>query len=300
MKAMSKSLLKISVGISPEAEEAVLELMSALFQTPASIYTDTERHTTRAIVYVDAFNASQRSELRAGLRGIRAAGLEMGSGRLTIRRVPRENWAESWKRHFKPLEVSPRLLVLPSWSRRRPRKGQAVTILDPGLSFGTGHHPTTAFCLAQLAARREPTRAQRLIDIGCGSGILAISAAKLGYRPVVAFDFDPESVRVARENAAINNVSLRLSRQDLTTLPKRSSEKFDLVCANLMYDLLIQERDRILARLAPGGTLILAGILRSQFSQVEAAYTAAGLHLVASRAAREWRSGAFQRCAKTA
>jgi ribosomal protein L11 methyltransferase len=130
--------------------------------------------------------------------------------------------------------------------------------------------------------------------VGCGSGILAIAAAKLGYSPIVAFDFDPEAVRVAKENAKANRVSFHITQQDLTKMPRRSTEKFDVVCANLIYDLLIQERDRILARLAPGGTLVLAGILRTQFPKVQRAFEMAGLQLVASRAAKEWRSGAFQ------
>ena len=289
-----KTLQKISIRITAEAEDAVLELLGGIFGQPASIYADTEKYTTNAIIYVEQFTATQRTEVRAGLRRVREAGLDLGSGRISVRRVPHENWAESWKRHFHPLEISPRLLVLPSWSKQKPKRGQAVVILDPGLSFGTGHHATTAFCLAQVAARREDARTQSLLDVGCGSGILAIAAAKVGYAPVVAFDFDPEAVRVAKENAAVNQVALKLSQQDLTKMPRRSAGKFDVVCANLMYDLLIQERDRILARLAPGGTLVLAGILRTQFFKVQTAFEAAGLRLVASRAAKEWRSGAFQ------
>ena len=272
----------------------MLELLGGVFGQPASIYADTERHTTSAIIYLEEFTTAQRAQVREGLRVIREAGLDAGSGRISLRRVAKENWAESWKRHFHPLEIGPRLLVLPSWSKQKPKRGQAVVILDPGLSFGTGHHATTAFCLAQVATRRDDARPQSLLDVGCGSGILAIAAAKLGYAPVVAFDFDPEAVRVAKENAAVNHVALKLAQQDLTKMPRRSAEKFDVVCANLMYDLLIQERDRILARLAPGGTLVLAGILRTQFSKVQTAFEAAGLRLVASRAAKEWRSGAFQ------
>jgi ribosomal protein L11 methyltransferase len=294
-RTSTRPLFKISIRITPEAEDAVLELLSQVFGQPASIYSDTERKTTSAITYVEDFSARQRAQVRDGLRSIRAAGLNSGSGRISVRRVPRENWAESWKRHFPPLEINSRLLVLPSWSKRRPKRGQAVVMLDPGLSFGTGHHPTTAFCLQQVAALRDEFPAPRLLDIGCGSGILAIAAAKLGYAQVVAFDFDPDAVRVAKENAAANKVSFAISREDLTKLPRRSPQQFDVVCANLIYDLLIQERDRILARLAPGGTLVLAGILRGQFPRVRRAYEVAGLRMIASRAGKEWRSGVFRR-----
>ncbi|MBI3875067.1 MAG: 50S ribosomal protein L11 methyltransferase, partial [Verrucomicrobia bacterium] len=146
-----------------------------------------------------------------------------------------------------------------------------------------------------VAARRTET-SQSFLDIGTGSGILAISAVKLGYAPVEAFDFDPDAVRVARENAAQNGVEefIRLRRADLTKLPLSSAKKFNVVCANLIYDLLLAERERILSRLKPGGRLVLAGILRKQFAPVKHAYCAAGLRLVASRAEGEWQSGAFE------
>ena len=288
------ALWKVSVRITPEAEDAVVEALTELFGQPASVYSDTEKHTTVASIFLPSFGAAERARLRAALANIQRAGLDIGSSRISARRIARENWAESWKRHFKALEISSRLLVLPSWSKRRPKRGQTVVILDPGLSFGTGHHPTTAFCLEQISALRDEARAQRLLDVGCGSGILAISAAKLGYESVVAFDFDPEAVRVAKANAAVNKASFPIGQQDLTKLPPHSRVRFDVVCANLMYDLLIQERGRILARLSPGGTLVLAGILREQFPKVQRAYEAAGLRLVASRAAKEWRSGAFR------
>src|SRR5204862_1646117 len=124
----------------------------------------------------------------------------------------------------------------------------------------TGHHPTTAFCLERVATLRDESRRQSFLDIGTGSGILSIAATKLGYAPVVAFDFDPDAVRVAKENAATNQTHFTISQRDLTKQPLRSRKKFDVVCANLIYDLLIQERVRILNRLASGGTLVLAGI----------------------------------------
>lgn len=291
---MKQTLTKVSIRIAPEAEDAVIEMLTNLFGRPASIYADTEKHTTSAIIYLEKFTSRERAAVRDGLRQIRGAGLNTGAARISVRTVPRENWAESWKRHFKPLEISRQLLVLPSWSRRQPKRGQAVVILDPGLSFGTGHHPTTEFCLEQIASLRERERSQSLLDVGCGSGILSIAAIKLGYAPVAAFDFDPEAVRVAGENAEANAVTLDVTQQDLTRLPRRAREQFDVVCANLIYDLLIQERDRILARLGRDGTLVLAGILRTQFPKVQRAYEEQGMRLVASRAAKEWRSGAFR------
>jgi ribosomal protein L11 methyltransferase len=287
-------LYKISIRITPQAEDAVVEWLTNFFGQPAVAYTDLERHTTCAVSYVERFGAQQRSVLRDGLRRLRDAGVDVDSDRVSVRRVPFENWAKSWKRHFKPLAISARLLVLPSWSKRKPRRGQAVVILDPGLSFGTGHHPTTAFCLEHIASCRDTGARQSLLDIGTGSGILSIAAAKLGYARVVAFDFDPDAVRVAKENSAVNRVRIDLSRGDLRKLPVRAGDRFTVVCANLTSDVLIEQRRKIAARVANGGTLLLAGILKKEFLKVQRAYEASGFRLVTSRVAKEWRSGTFR------
>jgi ribosomal protein L11 methyltransferase len=293
-RSSDNSLFRISISIRPEAEGAVVEYLTNLFAQPAVVCTDLERHTTCAITYLKRFGTEQRASLVDGLRTLRDAGIDVGPARISVSRLPRENWAESWKRHFKPLAISDRLLILPSWSKQKPGRGQAVVILDPGLSFGTGHHPTTAFCLEQIASCRDAKARQSFLDMGTGSGILSIAAVKLGYSPVAAFDFDPDAVRVAKENAAANRARIKLSRQDLKKLPLPAGEQFTVVCANLISDLLIEERQKVLARVAENGTLVLAGILKKEFAKVQRAYERAGLCLVASRAAKEWRSGAFR------
>jgi ribosomal protein L11 methyltransferase len=289
-------LWRITVETSAEAEEALQQLLGEALGAPAIACTDLERGVVTVSVYLEQCHRPkppQRREIDAILARVRAAGLDLGPGRVSVRSMRPENWAESWKRHFKPMEFGPRLVVQPSWSRRKPRPGQAVVILDPGLSFGTGQHPTTGFCLRQITAAVERSGSVSMLDVGCGSGILAIVAARLGCRPVEGFDFDPEAVRVARENAARNGVKFRLRRADVRGLPLRGGRRFDVVCANLMFDLLIAERRRITARVRPGGRLVLAGILDRQFSEVQSAYEALGWRLVASRREKEWRSGAL-------
>jgi ribosomal protein L11 methyltransferase len=213
-----------------------------------------------------------------------------------VRTIRTRDWANSWKRHFKPLDIAGRLLVRPSWSRRRPGPGQVEVVLDPGLSFGTGQHPTTAFCLEQVVRHRPGREPRALLDVGTGSGILAIAAAKLGYAPVEAFDFDPTAVRAAAENVARNGVAdrVRLRRRDLTRLPRTSREQFDVVCANLLADLLVRERGRLAARVKPGGILVLAGILAREFPAVRAAYEELGFKKLAGRHINEWESAAFR------
>jgi ribosomal protein L11 methyltransferase len=293
--AKRKPLWKISVTTVLEAEEAVAELLSVHFSQTAASYTDAETGVALASVYLSQPPRRFRPALRESLEQVKRCGINIGSGKISLEKIRAQDWANSWKRHFKPIEVGSRLLIKPSWSRRRPRKGQSVIVLDPGLSFGTGQHPTTGFCLEQLAARHNPAEKKSFMDMGSGSGILAIAAAKLGYAPVEAFDFDPEAVRVARENARRNRVleKIQLRRANLMKLPRQSVRKYDLICANLISNLLISERSRILARLKPEGALILAGILNSEFAEVRKVYAGSGLDLIAARAEKEWCSGAF-------
>ena len=214
------------------------------------VFRDEDTRATLITVYPKRLPLPRlqlRDALRDGLARLREFEIDPGKTRITIKPLPRRNWAESWKHHFKPIEIGKQLLIKPGWSRRRPRAGQSVVILDPGLSFGTGHHPTTLFCLQQIAKLFRADVKQSFLDIGTGSAILAIAAAKLGYAPVLAFDFDPEAVRVARENVKQNDVQgrVQLRRGDLQKWPVEARRKYDLVCANLTGDLLLANAEKI-------------------------------------------------------
>ena len=295
---MSKLLRSISITTSLSAEDAVgvlLELERG--QTPSS-FADAVTRLATVSVYGEIATkdvASIKRRLREGLQALAADGIDVAPARIQVKKVPARDWSESWKRHFKPLDLGPRLLVKPTWSRRAPKKSQALVVLDPGLSFGTGQHATTRFCLEQLVALRDPQSAQSMLDVGTGSGILAIAAVKLGYQPVSAFDFDPDCVRVANENTELNGVAeiLKVTQDDITQVPKKPKQRYSVVCANLIYDLLIAERDRLLARVAPGGSLVLAGILETQFNLVLKAFEQVGWQMLASKVDKEWRSGTF-------
>ena len=296
-----KFLRRISVTTTPEAEDAVAEMLGAAFGLPATTYGDNETGLSTVTIYLQQkllLPRKVRGEISAGLRRIKSCGLKIGPGKIVMAKVPQEDWAESWKRHFKPVEIGRFLLIKPAWSRRRPRQGQRVVILDPGLSFGTGHHPTTFFCLQQLARCRQPGQKQSFLDIGTGSGILAIAAAKLGYSPIKAFDHDPAAIRVSRQNVKNNHVRHHFwpRRQDLTTLKNSNNKnprRYDIICANLARDLLVNEASKICARLNPGGKLIVAGILRRQFGEVRKTFRRFNLTLQVSMNDRYWQSGQF-------
>jgi ribosomal protein L11 methyltransferase len=302
-----KSLWRISIATTLEAEDAVAELLGAILGQSASSYFNVETRVSVVTVYgpqKKILSRAARKNISAGLKRIKNCGLKIGPGKIKTAKVRREDWAESWKKHFQPMEIGGALLVKPSWSKRLPSKNQAVVVLDPGLSFGTGQHPTTSFCMNEIVAAvcdRRNRRSQSAVtnksflDIGTGSGILAIAATKLGFQPVRAFDFDPAAVRVARANARANRVAnkLQITRGDVTKLPLHAARRFDLICANLISNLLIAERRRIMRRLHKNGTLVLAGILKSEFVQVQKAFEDLGLKLIRSKSEKEWRSGSF-------
>jgi ribosomal protein L11 methyltransferase len=293
----TKPLWRLSVATSFEAEDAVAELLTTLTGGAVSSYFNLETGVSLVHLFSEkGFPPDLSPQITARLKQIKSYGLDIGPGTVRIAHIKREDWAESWKKHFKAFEVGRSLLVKPSWIQRRPRPGQAVVVLDPGLSFGTGQHPTTSFCLSEIVRGEKKGTSRSFLDIGTGSGILAIAAAKLNYQPVRAFDFDPESVRVAKANAKSNHVQskIRLTRDDVTKLPLKPAERFDLVCANLISNLLMAEKQRITSQLKPDGTLVLAGILAAEFTQVQKAFAACGLKLVSSKTENEWRSGAFQ------
>jgi ribosomal protein L11 methyltransferase len=292
-----KSLWHVSIATTPEAEDAISEMLGAVLNRAATSYLNAKTGTSTITVYCeDSPAADVRKAIVSRIAQIKSCGLKTGSGKITIRKVRHEDWAESWKRHFKPIEIGDALLVKPSWSKRKPRKNQAVVILDPGLSFGTGQHPTTTFCLREIAHHRKIGTSQSFLDIGTGSGILAIAAAKVGYSPTHAFDFDLHAVQIACRNARRNRLTgkIRFRHADVAKLPARPALKYNLICANLISNLLIAERRRIVAQLNRGGILVLAGILKSEFWEVQEAFEDLRLKLFSGKTEKEWRSGSFK------
>ena len=300
MTVKTPPLSQITVETAAEAEEAVAEMLARVTGQGVASWTNVETRLSLITAYFEqtaAALAAVKAAVERELPGIADCGLDIGPAKVSLGKVRREDWAESWKRHFKTLRVGRRLMIKPSWSKDKPIKGQALVVLDPGLSFGTGQHPTTSFCLRQLVAARDRSARPSMLDAGCGSGILAIAAAKLGYSPVDAFDFDPVCVAVTAENARRNRVgeAIKVQHKDLTRMPGRGRTRYDVICANLISTLLIAHRAILVSRLAPNGTLVLAGILATEFHLVEAAFESEGFKLLATRTGGEWQSGAFIR-----
>lgn len=203
--------------------------------------------------------------------------------------VAEEDWRFSYRRHFKTELVSPHILVQPEWERL------AVVKFDPGLAFGTGRHETTKACLQYIdelapATNREPRTS--FLDMGCGSGILSIAAAKLGYAPVRGFDVDPDAVAASRENAAKNGVEAEFFRHALGGRGQGPLESADLVVANILGPLLIRFADEIVPCVKRH--LVVSGILNELYPEVLAAYEARSFREVSRKTIGEWTTGLLE------
>jgi ribosomal protein L11 methyltransferase len=202
--------------------------------------------------------------------------------------VEEEDWSEAWKAHYQPVRVGRKLLVKPAWLHADISPNDVVIELDPGMAFGTGTHPSTQLCLMALEDLIRP--GQRVLDLGCGSGILAIAAARLGATNVLALDTDPIAVRVAHENVAANSVRDRVhvergSMESQLHAPRR----FDLVIVNILAKVIIEMCGQGLGHVVrPDGHLVAAGIIDEQANEVASALEKAGLQVEARRQSADW------------
>lgn len=207
-------------------------------------------------------------------------GVEVASGS----QVRDEDWAENWKKFYHPLQVGRRLVVCPSWEAFQPTPEQLVITLDPGSAFGTGYHWTTRLCMEFLEDSVDASCGP-LLDLGTGSGLLAIAASRLGASDVTAVDNDPVAVKVAGENFAINQVSIRLELAD-----RPPAGPFAIVVANLIASLLLEMAGSLFQCVESGGRLICGGIISEREMEVVDGLCAAGFELLEVRRREDWVS----------
>ncbi len=203
-------------------------------------------------------------------------------------------WAEKWKENFKPVRIGKRITVKPSWEPYSPAPEEVVLTIDPGQAFGTGTHETTQMCLRFLEETFNDSPApRRVLDIGTGTGILGIAAARLGASFTLGIDVDPKGVEVAGENARNNGVE---DRFHTATTPLSCVEgRYDLILANVLAEILSDLKQEITVRLTPGGKLVLSGILSEKSDSVAAEYEAIGCRLVGKKEEGQWTAFLFRR-----
>lgn len=275
-------LAEISVEIPPEAADPVED---ALLEAGEPAWSLREDAVARRAWIVGVFGdrAAALAEWAHLVPRLPAAARSEPS----VRALEDRDWRESHREHFKAWTFG-RLHWVPEWERGRYRAppGEAVLWLDPGLAFGTGNHETTRLCVERLVAL-APRR--RVLDAGCGSGILALSAALLGCPEAAGFDRDPEAVRASRQNAKLNGLGARVSFEVAELAAGLAGREADLVLANIQADALAAHARELAAAVAPGGALVLSGILASEAGEVRSAFSAVRPRWCAeSRSLGEW------------
>ena len=294
---MVNSWLRISLEVDPELAEAVSEVLAryipgGVVMESTAIEADAEDEgravgPLRVMGYIpaDEHLEARRAQVEQGLRYL---ALIQPIPEPSYTPIREQNWMEAWKQHYKPLSIGRRLLILPAWMQAETADRVTVRI-EPGMAFGTGVHPTTRLSLQLLEAYVKA--GDSLIDVGCGSAILAIAAAKLGANPVVAVDIDAQALENAHHNAQLNEVNIEIGVGSVAELlaGQFSLKRADVVEANILAPVLVRLLGQGLAQLlAPGGVLILSGILAEQGDELKRALDQTGLKILEERWIEDW------------
>lgn len=295
--------LELAVDADLEAVEAVAEILARAAGGGTSVepafelvedglgarIDPTRPATVRSYVPARDAGAAEAAAARAAeaLGHLQAFGLRP-IGELRTRFVHEEDWADAWKQHFPVLRIGRRIVIRPTWRRHIRAPGDVVLALDPGMAFGTGLHPTTRLCLAALEglADRGAVGRTRVLDVGCGSGILAIAALRLGADSALGVDTDPIAVESSAANARRNRLARRFSARQ-GSLPSGAGP-FDLVLANLIASLLVTLAPALRAEVRPGGTLIASGIYIDREPEVRAAFDSVALRVDGRSVDGDW------------
>lgn len=302
--------LELSVAADTEAVEAVSEILSRFAQGGTTVEPAYELVDEGLGARVDIdrpaivrayLPARDPAAVRVALAGasealghLQAFGLRP-IGELETRLVHEEDWAHAWKAHFPVLRVGRRVVIRPTWRRHRRKPDDVVLALDPGMAFGTGLHPTTRLCLAGIEAWADAGRfargsarrgGSRILDVGCGSGILAIAAGLFGAEDLVGLDTDPIAIEATVANARRNRLGRRV-RARVGSLPSGDGP-FDLVLANLIASVLLTLAGDLAAELRPSGRLLASGIFVDREAEVAAALEKAGLDVVDRSVEGDW------------
>ncbi len=218
--------------------------------------------------------------------------IDYGKLELVWKSVDDSDWKDNWKEYFKPARITDRIVIKPTWEAYEPTVDELVIEIDPGMAFGTGTHPTTSLCVKFLERYIEPEK-DNVLDVGCGSGILAIASALLGAKDVLAVDIDPIAVEVSKDNVELNHLSskIRVMEGDLT---KGLREKADIVVANLMADLIVMLSKDVASHLKGKSIYISSGILIEKQAQVVSAIEECGFHILDIMEEGEWCAIAAQ------
>jgi ribosomal protein L11 methyltransferase len=250
----------------------------------------------KAYIKSDAALHDKLQFVKERLRQLREQdfGLDPGTLRMSLENVRAEDWTNNWKKYFKPIKVSDRIVIKPSWEQYEKKPGERVLEMDPGMAFGTGTHETTRLCIRMIERYLQP--GNTVVDIGCGTGVLAISSVLLGAARAVAVDLDENAVRTAKENIKRNRVEDRVEVRKSNLLDGVRGQ-FDLAVSNILAETIRKLTTSIRGVLKPGGIFLASGLLLDNLQEVTDAMQTAGLDVIGKDAMGDWVAVACRRSA---
>ncbi len=294
--------LELAIKVHPEAVESVSELLSrytsdgVVIEEPIELIDEGQEYriltgkpvSVRAYLPFDGTEDEKRQSIERGLWHLSSLGSHF-LGELQTRTVNDEDWANAWKEHFYVTHIGQRIVIRPSWREYTPEPQEIVLTLDPGMAFGTGLHPTTRMCLEQLEQRVQP--GMRVLDVGSGSGILSLAAAKLGAQSVYAIDNSSVAAQSTIANAALNGENERIQTvqgvlDNQTSL--HMAGQYDLVVANIIAHIIGGIAPQLAQVLAPHGQLIASGIIEARLHDALDPLQQAGLELIERSMIDDW------------
>ncbi len=286
-----KKWLQLKIVCSPELTDAISDFLVGILEAGVEIGVDDELFEQTLHAYLEEENPTEEvisrvvAQVTTHLQELASIfQLEVPQIESTV--IDDEDWGTNWKVHFKPFAITPGLVIKPTWEEYTPSVGEVVIEMDPGMAFGTGHHATTSLCMGFIRSVLQ-NKTGNVVDVGTGTGILAMAAALFGAEHVLGIDNDPDAVAAAFENVAHNKLD-HIVDVEITPLEDIKGE-YSLVVANIIHDVLLLMRDDLTRLTAPAGSLVLSGILKEkQADNIIEVYKKSGFSCLARQEKDEW------------
>lgn len=258
-----------------------------IFELDPANYPD-EGVRVKAYLPVNSFLGETVEEIKQAINQLLLYDIDIGKNQVSLSEVHEEEWATAWKKYYKPVKISNRITITPTWEDYKPVSTDELIIeLDPGMAFGTGTHPTTVLSIQGLEAYTKP--GDHIIDVGCGSGVLSIAAVKLGAASVQAFDLDEIAVKSTKLNTKLNHVHEQVSVKQ-NNLLDGVNEQADIVVSNILAEIIVRFVEEAYNNLRPGGYFITAGIIQKKKQLVRDQLSQVGFEIISMNEMEDWVS----------